>query len=53
MTVAASWSVGILIVSAIAALSGLSWLLYTAYQEEKQCPLRESFQEAYGETSGA
>ncbi|WKT82596.1 MULTISPECIES: hypothetical protein [unclassified Thermosynechococcus] len=51
MTVAASWSVGILIVSAIAALSGLSWLLYTAYQEEKQCPLREySPQEAYSET---
>lgn len=51
MAVAASWSVGILIVSAIAALGGLSWLLYTAHQEEKHFPLREySPQEAYGET---
>ncbi|WP_298615712.1 hypothetical protein [uncultured Thermosynechococcus sp.] len=51
MAVAASWSVGILIASAIAALGGLSWLLYTAHQEEKHFPLREcSPQEAYGET---
>ncbi|MFN4280779.1 hypothetical protein [Thermosynechococcus sp.] len=51
MTVPVSWSVGMLIVSAIAALGGLSWLLYTAHQEAKHFPRRESSpQEAYGET---
>ncbi len=51
MLVVSQWSVVMLVVSAIAALIGLSWLLHEAQQQSKQHPLQGcSPQQAYGET---
>lgn len=51
MLMVSQWSMGMLVLSAIAAGVGLSWLFYDAQQQHKQHPLQEcSPQQAYGET---